>query len=536
MIRAARSALAAGLLAAIGVVAGIGGVALAQHPHPQPQVPPPQQTTVGDTTTVVTGTTFLPPGAPFIAPPGTNFLPTVYTNLFDSDGREIPNTLPSTPAIPYNLQDGAPVVSAIDRASPTDDLLRVFDLMTRFGSEKDRAADAGNVRRAIGTGIDILEGNPVPDRAYSGFPLLHYTGPEKIKAVQPRKDEAGKVIGGEVHIHQIWYDDHVESDTALLDPSAVAEVPWTIVYTVDVLDRGEDDFAPFVMYFDAKPPTPLAGMDMTFFPMRDGTRTVFRIKMAPARYWSLVYTWGWRFHPPRVQVTDLADKQVLGRSLRDWETSVFGPAPRSSEKAKLAAIAKIGELSPAKRMWMAFREARAALDRGEPARVRELASEARLAYDDWRDRTRLPRGVSVDPAADLTILYVNNTIYGQFTDGGLNTFPKWQRRGARLKVTALNGDHFDHAYENVDFGGARGWENQFKSSVKVAGSGCWFTFGRAYLYFNLAEPVAIPAAAPAPYRVGVHKLDITFNYEPSRRLRFYQFDPTHHDVAVFSIH
>jgi hypothetical protein len=29
---------------------------------------------------------------------------------------------------------------------------------------------------------------------------------------------------------------------------------------------------------------------------------------------------------------------------------------------------------------------------------------------------------------------------------------------------------------------------------------------------------------------------IQFNYDPSRRLRFYQFDPVHHNVAIFSVH
>ncbi len=29
---------------------------------------------------------------------------------------------------------------------------------------------------------------------------------------------------------------------------------------------------------------------------------------------------------------------------------------------------------------------------------------------------------------------------------------------------------------------------------------------------------------------------MTFNFDPSRRLRFYQFDPLHHDVAIFSVH
>src|SRR4029079_17737028 len=131
--------------------------------------------------------------------------------------------------------------------------------------------------------IYILEGNDVPNRAYSGFPLLHYTGPLKYQQVTPTYDAHGKVTGGNVDVHQVWYDNHIESDTSLLDPTLVDEVPWTITYTLDVLDRGKDDFSPFVMYFDAPPQTPFVpgcfgplnvGMDQTFFPIEEGTRTV----------------------------------------------------------------------------------------------------------------------------------------------------------------------------------------------------------------------------------------------------------------------
>jgi hypothetical protein len=31
-------------------------------------------------------------------------------------------------------------------------------------------------------------------------------------------------------------------------------------------------------------------------------------------------------------------------------------------------------------------------------------------------------------------------------------------------------------------------------------------------------------------------MEIELNYDPSRRLRFYQFDPFHHDVAIYSVH
>ncbi len=58
---------------------------------------------------------------------------------------------------------------------------------------------------------------------------------------------------------------------------------------------------------------------------------------------------------------------------------------------------------------------------------------------------------------------------------------------------------------------------------------------------NMAVPVVVPAAGrPQDHggqvKLSRHKVFITFNFEPSRRLRFYQFDPMHHDVAVYSLH
>jgi cytochrome oxidase Cu insertion factor (SCO1/SenC/PrrC family) len=516
------------------------------HPHPQPLPCPSTETTAGDTTTIVTGESVFPPSRPYIDPPGTNFLPTIYTNLFDSVGNEIPNTLPSTPAIAYNLLDGDPVVSSIDPTSPTDDLARIFDDIASYaeGRGSGRAVTKPLALRAIRMGIDILEGNPVEYRVYSGLPLLHYDGPDKVKQVQPILDQTGKVIGGEIHVHQVWYDNHVEADTSLLDVSLVQDVPWTIVYTVDVLDRGEDDFSPYVMYSDPPAqaggkPAPLAGMDVAFFPMLDGTRTVFRVKMAPGKYYHLVYTWGWRWHPPRAQVMDDANTVVGSQNLVQWEVSVFGKSPRSSEAAKLYAIGKIGDLAPSKRMWKALREAQTAAERGDFRRLGALGKEGRSAFEDWQDRTRLPRGVALDKATDMTLFYADNTIYGEFADGNLRIFPQWQTRHTRYTATLYNADYFPHGYMIVDFGGARGWENQFKSSVKDAGSGCWFTFGRNYWWPAFSTMVSVPQAVEQshdPDHLGMAKVDVTFNWDPARRLRFYQFDPTHHDVAIFSVH
>lgn len=515
----------------------------AQHPHPQPMPAPSSQTTLPDGTIAVsTSPSLFPPSYPFKDPPGTNLLPTIYTNLFDSAGNEIPNTLPSTPTVPYNLHDGSPQVTTVNPTSPTDDLARLFSTLPARCRKADRTShDRELILGALQMGIDILEGNPLRNRAYSGFPLLHYIGPLKQKKVVPILDAAGKVVGGNVDVHQIWYDGHIESDTYLLDARAAYDVPWTVTYTVDVLNRGEDDFAPFAMYFDLpKDRAPvgsvlLAGMDQSFFPMADGTRTVFKIKMPPAKYWNLVYTWGWRMHPPRIQVIENANKKVGPKTTVEWETSVFGEDPRADEQAKLAAIGKLGELAPEKKMWRALREARDAGERGDWEGVAARIEAGQQAFFDWKDRTRLPHGVAIDKNADLTLLYVNNTIYGQFTEGTLTLFPPFQTRGATFKVTLINGDNFDHAYQMVDFGGGRGWENQFKSSVKIGGSGCFFTFGRAYLLENLDPAATVPAAKDSDHP-GVQKVQVTFHYDPSRRLRFYQFDPRHHDVAIYSIH
>ncbi len=535
------------------------------HPCQQPLFSnPPPPKTVGDRIVVTTPTTFFPQPAvnPFDLPPGTNFLPSVFSNNFDVNFTEMPNTLPSTPLVPYNLHDGDPKVSKISAISPTDDLTRIFGHVIDIAGQSSKSnEDRAAARRAIGMAIDILEGNPIPNRVYSGLPLLHYDGPNKVKSVVAIRDSSGKVVGGNVDVHQVWYDSHIEADTAFIDPRVdaggplptVIEVPWTITYTVDVLTRGEDDFSPYVMYTNGAG-MPGVGMDQSFFPMAEGTRTVFKIKMAPGKYFSLVYTWGWRYHPPRAQVMENATKELGGKTLPQFEIDTFGANPRQNEQTKLAAIAKIGDLSPEKRMWNALRGARAALDKGSWPEVDRLVRTANNAFSDWQDRTRLPWGtrnrVRADQTADLTLLYANNTIYAEPSgkidhSGSLQIdYPKWKMRGTTLNVTLYNADNFEHAYQNVDFGGARGWENQFKSSVKFGGSGCWFTFGRNYWWMNVPNTGPSPNGtaaiivppADATGKPGMKKVSIEYNYEPSRRIRFYQFDPFHHDVAILSVH
>jgi len=574
------------------------------YPMPRPGTPGggPAQSQVtspdGMTTIVQTGHSLFAESDPWDNP--TNMLPTVYHDVYDSLCNLVPNTLSSSPEHPYNLHD-EPIVSTIDKSSPYTDLEAIINSFRRAGNTgyggHDGDDDRGNSDRRIRIdpakvqfALDILEGNPIPNRNYSGMPVLHYNGPDKQKTVDP--------VTKNVNIHIIYYRSHIEADTSLLDTMGVLDDEWTITYTVDSLDKGADDFSPSTMTFDdpnafgglasgANSMKPLIMQDQTFFPQQEGKRYVYTIRQSPGRFFNGIYTWGWRVHPGRVQFMENQNKTALGHNLLQWEQLSFGEHPMASRENQLAAIGKIGNLAPEKRMWNAFNALRDNNIVGGPVAA-ALVKEIEQAFDDWDHRGRLPRGVQPDPNADITLFYANNTIYANvkgYTDPNAHLeYTQWVTRtqGNKANIKIINGDYFDRGYMSVDFGGMRGWENTFHNTVPVGGDGPWFTFGREHWFPNVF-PVLIPAAtasnATAPVQISAralehhpgrefrmaemdpdgdslhhyrravpsiptangdvlteHSIESNWNFDPSRRLRFYQFDPLHHDVAVFSMH
>lgn len=725
-----------------GVEGGVAG--WIGHPCPQPRPGNggffgSMQSTSEDgmTTYVVTPEGQHQAQNPFDEPPGSNFLMTINSNLYDFNGDEMPNTQPSALGDgSYMLHDGPVLTSQINKRSPNEDIDEVIDQLEILAQEGQ--VDLSALNRAL----NILEGMPVADRAYSGFPMLHYNGPNKIKVVEPicannPCQEGDEVIGGNVDVNMLYWDQHIESDAAFIDPSAVQEVPWTITYHVKILTGGIEDFSPMTMHFDRTPAGgrgPFnASMDQSYFPMlEEGTEYTIKIKQSKGKYYNLTYTWGWRIHPPRVQVSENALKKgmsgepgVGAKTLPQWEIDVFGENPMQDYLTRFAAIQKIGDIAPAKRMWNDLRYLRiinyvmrakssaqstqlnqtkalkkislgfknrntsslhrfekmfaidsrfkdekrnnitklpnkiplnkssvksaSELDEEAIAVITPVVEDLRAAYLDWLDRTKLPAGVEADPDATITLLYANNTIYGsrQGLTGegsglGAGSYKgtcngcahDWLVRPYTYKVTLYNGDNFVHGYMNVDFGGSRGWENQFQETdpttafgeeihdsptvivgrrtdivngevvisdgnvvddsnilldttinegkadlaidlstdervvtnenifpintggteeflqesprnlsdpdngEPLLGSGCFFTFGRNYAWPNAGGPwgpIYVPAASNTG-ELGKHKVEIEYNFEPSRRLKIYQFDPIHHDIAIYSLH
>lgn len=570
-----------------------------------------------------------------------------------SEGPVIPNSLPSTPENPYNLHPDPVVEVGINPLSPTD------DLRTVIGSLRQSLQNGTSPADAIEFGLDILEGNPV-DREYSGMPLLHYNGPEKVVYVEPEYNDPSdptRVTGGNAVVHQVYFDQRIMSDAALIVPSAVLDVPWTITYKISVLNRGREDFSPFGMFFNGPvmgedgviipdiEKKPGFAIDQTFFPVEEGTRTTFKIAMPPARQYKLTYHWGWRKHPPRIQALENGLAKELGVSLIDWERCVFGTNPMASESNKLAAISMIGDLAPAKRMWNLLRQLRF----NPGAFNASMIDQIEHAFFDWQDRTKLPSGVERDDNFDITLFYANNTLYGDakgYVDQSQRVLKNFNKRGDKTRIKVMNGDYFERAHMIVDFGGLRGWENTYQNTIPEFGAGPWFTFGRAYWWPTLQAPnggpqpiaAAIPPVGitaktiehcqaefgpkltaisnqvpagfdgatdaegfeanhhefglsmtpssvhqmivqklknkkarehakrradrdgllvavseesaeevhPVPTRetmeaagangLGLRHFEIHWNHEPSQRLRIYQFDQLHHDIAIWSIH
>src|SRR3954447_7927524 len=153
----------------------------------------------------------------------------------DPSGQHITNTgnpqaqLVGSPSVVQKLfepaspgDDNPAALNALGNlGDPESDLGDALDAMAAAAASGDRTA-AANARTLA---INILEGNPIAKKAYSGMPLLNWNGPAKIKNVP---------AGGNVVVREVRFGETALSDTWLLsfdDPSQ----PYTITFRVTEL-------------------------------------------------------------------------------------------------------------------------------------------------------------------------------------------------------------------------------------------------------------------------------------------------------------
>src|SRR3954454_20922415 len=104
------------------------------------------------------------------------------------------------------------------------------------------ASSVSDAQAARRRALDILLGNPISRKAYSGMPLLNWDVPRKVKDVPP---------GGDVRVKEVRFGDTVLTDTALLrfqDPNQ----PFTITYEIAELGPGSPgELAPTPLLSDS---------------------------------------------------------------------------------------------------------------------------------------------------------------------------------------------------------------------------------------------------------------------------------------------
>lgn len=307
--------------------------------------------------------------------------------------------------------------------------------------------------------VAILTGTPVADAAYSGIGLLNDNptpATHKVKTVS---------ANGTVVVNIVRFGEHQISDTWQLnfaDPSQ----PFTIDYRVTELggtDGGE--LTPTPLLHDGG--LPIGGMhsvvadlalDETNLGTSQGSRFITALGQTTAPEHTRLATRRVVVRmPPPEHVTVILDPNLQpGRdagirpnpsapageipggavpghdalsSLRPFDAATPGPA---IARPDLAAIA------PERQLWEALQTPFGA----DVAAANTAGAQGKSLVSAMRVKSHLPPGVAPDPAARVTIAFVNNEVY--VSDTNVQLAPS-----ANLTVTVRNADGFAHVVQGI---------------------------------------------------------------------------------------
>src|SRR4051794_459229 len=343
---------------------------------------------------------------------------------------------------PFDANDSDPAEASAAAAllspgTPENDLAAALDAMAGAAS----ASQAEDARRRA---VDILEGNPISKKAYSGIPLLNWNPPSKVKTVP---------AGGTVDVTQVRWGEHMVSDTWLLefdDP----DQPFKIRYRVAELGSafgGQLNPTPLLR----ENGTPIGGQHSALQPLGIdaslalGTHQGNRFSDGrgagdvPEATRAALQEVTVDMPPPRL-VSAILDPTL--RAGHEAATTLM-PATDARRAAiatdKRAAIARLADASPEKQVWSALDKLPAQGDPGFLAAAHDAGAQLSGLAGAMRSRTELPAGVVADPGADATVVLQNNEAYLTRHDMRLDA-------GGSLRVQVVNRDGFAHTLTGFD--------------------------------------------------------------------------------------
>jgi streptogramin lyase len=322
-----------------------------------------------------------------------------------------------------------------DPGSPEDDLDAA---LAQLASTPDVASATAARKLAL----DILEGNPLAGKAYSGIPLLNWNLPAKAQTVP---------AGGNVTVREVRFGDHAISDTALLD-FADPSKPFTITYRVAELGPSASGvLAPAPLL--AGTGRQSAVLPLVLPELATGTRVPNRfhpngapehtrlavqdvnVQMPAPQGLEAILDPGLAPGPGFLATLHAASAERLAAAKNDF--GFAGSAPTAAEK--LAAIGRIGDRAPEKLLWADLR----ALEPTAPGfldAAHALGAQDEPLVAEMRTRRQIPSGVQTDPSADVAVVLLNDEAYVSRRSVRLAA-------GAPLTVSVTNADGFTHAFD-----------------------------------------------------------------------------------------
>jgi streptogramin lyase len=412
--------------------------------------------------------------------------------FLDRLGNTIANTSTASPTAQLA---GAPQTAQL-LASPQDPSINDPGTLAKLGSptspEEDLSAalaqigsttDTATAGKARQLALDILEGNAIPGKPYSGLPLLNWNVPARVQTVP---------AGGTVTIREVRFGQHVLTDTWLLqfaDPTQ----PFSITYRVSELGAGTigGQLAPTPIISDGGPigglhsvveplivPNQLTGTTIVstrFAPngAQENTREVTQdvtVRMPAPKFVTAVLDPNLMAGHESMATVMPATPDRMAAAQAAFGFTGLAPTPAQ----KLASIALLGDASPEKQIWRDLMT----LDPSNAAARTAAATAGAPRMAQMRVRQHLPAGISPVAGADVTVALVNDEAY-------VSTAATHVTSGTPLKVGVVNGDGFARTISATDL----------HSRNAVFGAGNWGEFRQSPLALGSAANLAPGASA-----------------------------------------
>lgn len=205
-------------------------------------------------------------------------------------------------------------------ANPYDDLADALERLENASEAEDR-----NGMEAVATESEAILDGETQSRIYDGFHLLNYNkggvtdehvdGEYRTKRLKRSGEATTDTVDGtertiwEATVNRFRYGDQsggkFDSDTFILvapEEMDALHDPMRLHYRFYSL--ADEEFAPTAMLRDStKGPLqlPLVGMDSVGSLVPKDSVTEIAVDLPPPQMMVVMYHWGWRGHPPRIQ-------------------------------------------------------------------------------------------------------------------------------------------------------------------------------------------------------------------------------------------